>query len=145
MSASNPVAESIKFSIIKNGYPVKAVRLPFKPVYDNCKKNGTPLADVLELLKAEGVISAMEGDYIIFRSPENAAQVKTPPAEPEADDDSWWSKLPGLGNMQEKAKEAMAKMTPEQLAEVKKQVENMSDDEKKNIMGMMSQFIKKGK
>jgi len=38
------------------------------------------------------------------------------------------------------AKEAMDKMTPEQLAEVKKRVENMSDEEKKNIIKMMSQF-----
>ena len=34
----------------------------------------------------------------------------------------------------------MAKMTPEQLADIKKRVENMSDEEKQNILKMMSQF-----
>jgi CRISPR/Cas system-associated endoribonuclease Cas2 len=34
----------------------------------------------------------------------------------------------------------MAKMTPEQLTEIKKRVENMSDEEKKNILNMISQF-----
>ena len=142
MSASNPVADSIKHSITKNGFPGKVVRLPFKPVYDSCKKNGTALADVLELLKAENILGAMAGDYIVFRSPEQAAEaVQAREAAPKessgGDDSSWWSKL---GDLPAMAKEAMAKMTPEQLAEVKKRVENMSDEEKKNILNMMSQF-----
>ncbi|MEE8260581.1 MAG: hypothetical protein V3R14_06225 [Nitrospinaceae bacterium] len=142
MSASNPVADSIKHSITKNGFPGKVVRLPFKPVYDSCKKNGTALADVLELLKAENILGAMAGDYIVFRSPEKAAEaVQAREAAPKessgGDDSSWWSKL---GDLPAMAKEAMAKMNPEQLAEVKKRVENMSDEEKKNILNMMSQF-----
>ena len=142
MSASNPVADSIKHSITKNGFPGKVVRLPFKPVYDSCKKNGTALADVLELLKADNILGAMAGDYIVFRSPEQAAEAvqareAAPKEDSGADDSSWWSKL---GDLPAMAKEAMAKMTPEQLAEVKKRVENMSDEEKKNILNMMSQF-----
>jgi DNA-binding transcriptional MerR regulator len=134
MSASNPVADSIKHSIIKNGFPGKMVRLPFKPVYDSCKKNGTTLADVLEHLKTEDIFSSTEGDYIVFRSAEKAA-----PQE-DSSDPSWWSKLSGLGDLSSMAKEAMDKMTPEQLAEVKERVANMSDEEKKNIVKMMSQF-----
>jgi len=143
MSASNPVADSIKFSIIKNGFPGKVVRLPFKPVYDSCKKNGTALADVLEHLKGEGVLGAMAGDYIVFRSPEMAA-TENEPARKEASDSpegSWWSKLSGLGDLSSMAKEAMAKLKPEQLAEIKKRVENMSDDEKKNIMKTISEMM----
>jgi hypothetical protein len=148
MSASNPVADSIKHSITKNGYPEKVVRLPFKPVYDSCKKNGTALADVLEHLKVENILGSMEGDYIVFRSPEKAAEAvqaaKAPPKE-DSDDSSWWSKLPGIGDLPSMAKEAMAKMTPEQLADVKKRVENMSDEEKQNILKMMSQFTNPSK
>ena len=138
MSASNPVADSIKHSITKNGFPGKVVRLPFKPVYDSCKKNGTVLADVLDHLKSENILGAMEGDYIVFRSPEQAAEAVQ--AKEDSGDSSWWNKLSGLGDMSSMAKDAMAKMTPEQLAEVKDRVTNMSDEEKKNILNMMSQF-----
>ena len=143
MSAENPVADSIKHSITKNGFPGKGVRLPFKPVYDSCKKNGTALADVLDHLKGEDILGAMEGDYIVFRSPEQAAEaVQAKKATPKEDsgDSSWWSKLPGMGDLSGMAKDAMDKMTPEQLAEVKDRVANMSDEEKKNILNMMSQF-----
>jgi hypothetical protein len=148
MSASNPVADSIKHSIKKNGYPGKVVRLPFKPVYDSCKKNDTALADVLDHLKLESILGSMEGDYIVFRSPEKVAEAvqaaKAPPKE-DSGDSSWWSKLPGMGDLPSMAKEAMAKMTPEQLADVKKRVENMSDEEKQNILKMMSQFTNPSK
>jgi hypothetical protein len=145
MSASNPVADSIKHSISKNGFPGKVVRLPFKPVYDSCKKNGTALADVLDLLKGEGILGSMEGDYIVFRSPERAAEAvqAKEAAQKEGsatDDSSWWSKLPGMGDLSGMAKEAMDKMTPEQLEEVKNRVANMSDEEKQNMLKMMSQF-----
>lgn len=145
MSTSNPVADSIRHSIQKNGYPDKVVRLPFKPVYDSCKKNDTALADVLDILKTENIFGAMEGDYIVFRSPEKAAEAVqsakvAPKGESAEDSSSWWSKLSGLGDLSSMAKDAMDKMTPEQLAEVKERVENMSDEEKKNIVKMMSQF-----
>ena len=144
MAASNPVAESIKFSIIKNGFPEKAVRLPFKPVYDNCKQHGTALAAVLDQLKTEAVFGAVEGDYIVFRTPEKAADAASA-AKAEPEKSSWWSKLSGRGDMQAHAKEAMAKLTPDQLAELKKKVESMSDDEKKNIMNMVSQMMNPSK
>ena len=144
MSASDTVIDSIKHSIRKNGFPEKAVRLPFKPVYDSCKHNDTPLAEVLEQLKGEDILGSMEGDYIVFRSPEKTAEAaqskKTSPKEGDSADSPWWSKLSGLGDVASMAKEAMANMTPEQLAEIKNRVENMSDEEKKNILNMMSQF-----
>jgi hypothetical protein len=145
MSASNPVADSIKHSITKNGFPEKVVRLPFKPVYDSCKKNGTALADILDSLKEEGILGAMEGDYIVFRSPEKAAEAvqakeAATKGSSDAEDPAWWSKLPGMGDLSGMAKDAMDKMTPEQLAEVKDRVANMSDEEKSNILKMMSQF-----
>ena len=143
MTESNPVADSIRHSITKNGFPAKAVRLPFKPVYDSCKKNGVALADVLEQLKGEGIFGQMEGDYILFRSPEHAPRKKErmPDQTTGSEDSAWWQRLSGLGDLSSMAKEAMAKMTPEQLAEVKQRVENMSDEEKKNMMKMMADMF----
>ena len=148
MSAPNPILDSIKYSITKNGFPEKVVRLPFKPVYDSCKKNETALADVLEQLKGEGILGSMEGDYIVFRSPEKAAeavQAKQSAPQEDSGDTSWWSKLSGLGDISSMAKDAMANMTPEQLAEIRNRVENMSDEEKQNILKMMSQFTNPSK
>ena len=148
MSAPNPVLDSIKHSITKNGFPGKVVRLPFKPVYDSCKKSDVALADILDQLREENILGAMEGDYIVFRSPEKAAEaVQASQAAPkeDSDDSSWWSKLSGLGDVSSMAKEAMANMTPEQLAEIRNRVENMSDEEKKNILNMMSQFTNPSK
>lgn len=145
MSASNPVTDNIKHSITKNGFPDKVVRLPFKPVYDSCKKNDTALADVLDQLKTENILGAMEGDFIVFRSPEKAAEAvqaraAAPKEETGADDSAWWSKLSGMGDLSSLASEAMANMTPEQMAEVRERIANMSEEEKKNIIQMMSQF-----
>ena len=148
MSTSNPVADSIRHSITKSGFPGKVVRLPFKPVYDSCKKSDVALADILDELREENILGAMEGDFIVFRSPEKAAEAvqaaKAPPKE-DSGDSSWWSKLPGMDDLPSMAKEAMAKMTPEQLAEVKDRVANMSDEEKQNILKMMSQFTNPSK
>jgi len=119
------------------------VRLPFKPVYDSCKKNGTALADVLDHLKGENILGAMEGDYIVFHSPEKAAeavQAKEAAPKESSGDSSWFSKLSGMGDLSGMAKDAMDKMTPEQLAEIKDRVANMSEEEKQNILKMMSQF-----
>ena len=119
--------------------------MPFKPVYDSCKNNGTSLADVLDSLKRENILGAMEGDHIVFRSPEKAAEAiqakeAAPKESSDGEDPSWWSKLPGMGDLSGMAKDAMDKMTPEQLADVKDRVANMSDEEKNNILKMMSQF-----
>ena len=44
-----------------------------------------------------------------------------------------------IEGFQEAAKEAMGKMTSEQMDEIRKKVESMSDEEKQNIMKMFSQ------
>ena len=44
-----------------------------------------------------------------------------------------------MKGFQDAAKEAIGKMSPEQMQEIRKSVESMSDDEKMNIMKMFSQ------
>jgi DNA-binding GntR family transcriptional regulator len=44
-----------------------------------------------------------------------------------------------MKGFQEAAQEAMGKMTPEQMQEIRKSIESMSDEEKQNIMKMFSQ------
>ena len=44
-----------------------------------------------------------------------------------------------IDGFQKAAKEAMGKMTSEQMDEIRKKVESMSDEEKQNILKMFSQ------
>ena len=70
MTETNQAEESIKHSINKNGFPEKVVRLPFKPVYDACKKHGTNLSDVLDNLQEQQIFGKIIGNHVEFRSRE---------------------------------------------------------------------------
>jgi len=141
MTEPNQAEESIKHSINKNGFPEKIVRLPFKPVYDACKKHGTNLSSVLDNLQEQQIFGKIIGNHVEFRSREKI-DFKSPSAESSSasDDFSWIKGAAGnIKGFQDAAKEAMGEMTPEQMQEIRKSVESMSDEEKMNIMKMFSQ------
>lgn len=139
MTETNQAEESIKHSINKNGFPEKVVRLPFKPVYDACKKHGTNLSDVLDNLQEQQIFGKIIGNHVEFRSREKI-DFKAPNPSSAKDDFSWVKGAAGnMAGFQDAAKEAMGKMTPEQMQEIRKSVESMSDEEKMNIMKMFSQ------
>ncbi len=140
---SNPAEESIKLSIRKNGFPKKIVRLPFKPVYDACKKHGTSLSDVLDKLQNEQIFGKIVGNYVEFRSRERI-DFKAPD-EKSADEFSWLKGASNLKGFQEAAKDAMGEMTEEKMAEARKMIENMSDEEKMNLVKMFTQRFDPGK
>ena len=135
---SKSVEESIKHSIRKNGFPQKIVRLPFKPVYDACKRNGTPLAGVLDKLQEQQIFGKIIGNHLEFRSRE---KIDFKPASAESPDEFSWTEgsANNLKGFQEAAKDALGNMTPEQMAEARKMVENMSAEEKLNMLKMFSQ------
>lgn len=137
----NTVEASIKHSITKNGFPKKIVRLPFKPVYQSCKTHEAALTEVLKNLEAEEIFGKVSGDYIEFRSPQTL-HIQT--EKPTEDNPMDLSGLSGgaQGDLMTAARNYMENMTPEQKEEVQKKVDAMSDEEKMNIMKMMSQQIK---
>jgi len=138
MTESNRAEESIKHSIRKNGFPGKIVRLPFKPVYDACKNHGTNLSDVLDNLQEQQIFGKIIGNHVEFRSREKIDF--KPPDSSLANDFSWIKgAASNLKGFQEAAKDAMGKMTPEQMQEIRKSIESMSDEEKQNILKMFSQ------
>ena len=141
---SNSVEESIKHSIRKNGFPQKIVRLPFKPVYGACKRNGTPLAGVLDRLQEQQIFGKIIGNHLEFRSRE---KIDFKPASAESPDEFFWTEgsANNLKGFQEAAKDALGNMTPEQMAEAGKMVENMSAEEKLNMLKMFSQRFDSGK
>ena len=140
MTESNQAEESIKHSIRKNGFPAKIVRLPFKPVYDACKEHGTNLSDVLDHLQDQQIFGKIIGNYVEFRSREKIDFKSQKKNSSTANDLSWVKgAASNIEGFQEAAKEAMGKMTSEQMDEIRKTVESMSDEEKQNIMKMFSQ------
>ncbi len=142
---SNSAEESIKHSIRKNGFPEKIVRLPFKPVYDACKKHGTSLSDVLDKLQDEQIFGKITGNHLEFRSREKI-DFKVPAENaPASDKFSWIKGAANLKGFQEAAKNAMGEMTAEKLAEARKMINGMSDEEKMNMLKMFAQRFDPGK
>jgi hypothetical protein len=142
MSEPNSVAENIKHSIGKNGFPEKIVRLPFKPVYDACKRDGSSWTDVLDTLQEQQIFGKIVGNHVEFRSREKIdfKPASTKSSTESSDNFSW---IKGAANnlkgFQDAAKDAMGKMSPEQMDEARKMVENMSDEEKKEMLKMFTQ------
>lgn len=153
MTDSSTVDDSIRKSIQKFGFPEKVVRLPFKPVFESCKKHGCGLAEVLERLEQEKIFGDIEGNYIVFRSVEKQTEhvAKPAPAEDPGLDPNLMSALggmpdlSGIGDVQGAMKNAMDKMTPEQMKEIQGQISNMSDADKKNILKVVSELMNRNK
>ncbi len=139
------VEESIKFSLHKNGFPDKRVRLPFKAVYKSCKENDTSLTEVLENLKTEQIFGKVSGDHIEFCSLEKQnISAKTQAGEnPDVNGPAEGFGISDATEFEEMAKQAMANMTPEELDEIKARVGKMSEEEKQNLMKMFSQQFNK--
>ena len=135
MSDLTVVEDSIKHSIKKNGFPERVVRLPFKAVYESCKRHNTTLKNVLDSLIKDKIVGTIQGDHIEFYSPDNPASKTDTHTQP--DNTSWMNGLPDLGSLKETAQSYMSKMTPEQITEIRKTVENMSDEEKQSEMETM--------
>ena len=136
------VEESIKHSICKNGFPVKAVKLPFRPIYECCKQNSTALADVLGNLAKEDIFGKIKGDFIEFRSASNPEK-KEGQSPPDLGRLQELLKVFSAGQsgadanlegLQKTALEQMAKMTPGQIAELRGPLDGLSDEDKQNIL-----------
>ena len=137
MSDLTVVEDSIKHSIKKNGFPERVVRLPFKAVYESCKRHNTTLKNVLDSLIKDKIVGTIQGDHIEFCSPDNPTPKTDTRTQP--DNTSWMNDLPDLESLKETAQSYMSKMTPEQITEIRKTIENMSDEEKQNIMKTLTQ------
>ncbi len=129
-----PVEQSIRQSIEKNGFPAKTVRLPFKPVYQSCKQHRTSLSAVLKNLEAENIYGRIQGDHIAFRTRERLEEHVRREADtgPSAETGGWF----------DAAQDSLKNLTPEQLDQLKSQVNNMSDEEKQNLMQLFSEQFK---
>ncbi|QPJ64870.1 MAG: hypothetical protein G3M78_05500 [Candidatus Nitrohelix vancouverensis] len=132
--------ESIKHNLRKNGFPAKAVRLPFKSVYDACKKRDIALQDVLDRLKDDHIFSFIEGNHILFKCTPEKPESAKPQATPASGGPEGWN----AEQLQKMAQEQMASLSPEQMEEIRKTVESMSEEEKRNLMEMAAKQFRPG-
>lgn len=156
------VEDSILHSIKKNGFPDKAVNLPFRPIFNACKKQGEKLADVLKTLESQEVYSEIGEEKILFyrEKPQPAKQEKQTgnsannPFGFDAGDlfngipeDMINSAMEKMGNMDPeqlaKMKETLSQVDPEQLASMKEAVSKMSPEERENLMNQAKNMFNK--
>ena len=146
MTDSNTVEESIKYSIQKNGFPEKIVRLPFRPIYDACKKNGTSLTAVLNNLQKEKISGKIQENHIEFRCADKLEKPVdgTAAGKSGSSNFSWLKEKLSIAGFEKTAKEYLSKLSPDQIAEARKMAENMSVEEKMNLMKTFMQRFGKG-
>ncbi len=110
------VEKNIINSINKNGFPEKRVNLPFKAIFDSCKKNSVKLSDVLDNLKSQEIYSEIGDEKILFYKEKVEPSFDIPP------------------DFMKSAMDQMKNMDPEQLKELKKKVMKMSSDERGEML-----------
>lgn len=116
------VINSILNSIEKNGYPDKKVSLPFKPIFQSCKKHSVSMSSVLNALDAKGVCHEMKDDRILFY--DKNYQPKSAPEESP--------KIPE--GLYKAAMDRLKGMDPEEVEKMKKKVMDMSPEEQQELL-----------
>lgn len=118
------IKKTIMNNLQKNGYPEKKVSFTKAPLEAFIKKNDYDLDDILGEMEVEGIYSKQKVDKVIFSSSEFG--------EPAADNNAFNSF--NNDEMKKKAFEMMQNMSPEELADIKKKIDSMSDEEKAEMM-----------
>ncbi len=137
---SSSVEISVKQIIKKNGFPEKIVRLPFKPVYDSCKKSGVGLREILNRLEEEDIIGEIQGDYILFRAPNKRIDSEVSENKPPANEFKNPQGFPDLTKLSALGQDYLSKLNPEQINQFRQMMENMSEEEKAKIMELAKNF-----
>tara|TARA_Y100000588_G_C13625654_1_gene657318 strand:- start:20 stop:472 length:453 start_codon:yes stop_codon:yes gene_type:complete len=137
---SSSVEISIKQTIKKNGFPKKIVRLSFKSVYESCKNSGISLREVLNRLGQEDIIGEIQGDYILFRSPNKSIYPEVSNVEPPSNPFQNFQGFPDLSNLGTLGGDFLSKLNPEQKDEFRKMIANLSEEEKLKIMELAKNF-----
>ena len=128
----NIVETNIVQILEKNGYPEKKVSLPYKAIFESCKKHEVKLADVLKNLKEQKEIqNEIQDEKILFYSKAIAeAQEKQEAAKESGSSEDLFGFSPDLAA---KAFEKLG-LTPEKIKEFQTMYEGLSPDQKKDIL-----------
>ncbi|SMF81819.1 hypothetical protein [Pseudobacteriovorax antillogorgiicola] len=132
----------------KNGFPDNQVTLPLEKMYEIAYQRGLNFNKVLEFLKErEGIEHQKTDEKILF--------FKAPQAQPENFDlnqfdmskmDEMMKQAEGMGgamgNLFAQAKGILDKMSPDQVQNMMKMLENMPSEQKEELMRKAQDFTK---
>ena len=136
------IARVIK-TLQDNGYPENRVSLPLEKMYEQAEKNGTSFNKVLDFLKEkEGIDHEKTTQKIIFFPVQEEEQQAEPLGgfDPSAIADMMSGLDPekmknmSFGGMMMEAARMLKNMSPDQIAKIKSMVENLSDEERQELM-----------
>lgn len=109
-------AANITRTLQKNGYPGQRVALPLERMYEVAHEKGLNFNKALELLATLGIDHEKTTEKVIFFPKEEA--------KPKLD----------FATLATQAQEMMKNMSPEQLKAVQDMVQNMTEDQKLDMM-----------
>lgn len=109
----------VRKNLEKNGFPDKSVAFPLEKMYESASQRGFSFNKVRDELKEIDIASEIEGDRIIFTKHTAAAASAADPFD--------------MSNMAALAQQMLAKMTPEQQAQISQMMQNMSPEEMSRI------------
>lgn len=124
----SPFLGNIKATLEKNGFPTKRVALPLERMYEVAYEKSLNFNKALDLLDAEGIGHEKTSSKVIFFSRQ---------AEPldQAGGDAF-----DLSAMMAQASEILKTMSPEQLKEMEALYQNMSVEQKEEMMEKAKQM-----
>lgn len=153
------MADNIVRNLEKNGFPANSVALPLERLYESADKSGINFNKVLDLLSTQGIGNSKTPEKIVFSKAETlrnttpSSAVESEPASPfsgfdfDAIKNMDFSKLNlkdlNLGSMMSQASAMMKNMSPAQLAELKKKYDQMSPDERADLVSKVKSVIPK--
>ena len=127
------IIQSVVHSLEKNGFPEKKVTLPFKPVFDACKKKDVKLADVLRQLETQEILSDIGNEKILFYTKEHMLNDAQNAAAGDDMDKGMFAR----------AMDQLKSMDPAKLKEMKDKVMAMSPEERADLLEKAKDMFKK--
>jgi hypothetical protein len=151
----NDFVEKVLKNLHKNGFPEKKVAFPLEKMYEAADDTDISFNKVLDTLKAQGIDHIKTPEKIIFSKHAEPAYSGMPGLDginPDMFSNLNPDMLKGfnpdmlkginldmfkgmdMSKLMSMASEMMKNMTPEQMEAVKKQYENMSDEERREML-----------
>ena len=126
--------QSVIGNLEKNGFPEKKVSFPLERMYEAADNKGLNFNKVLEALAGLGIAHEKTPEKVIFRSTAHDAPAAAPAGNPfEGMDLSGLRDLPPE-QMMAAAAQAMQQMSPEQLEALRGVMDNMTDEQRAEMM-----------
>ena len=153
------MADNILRNLEKNGFPANSVALPLERLYESAHKSGINFNKVLELMASMGITNSKTPEKIVFSKAQPPAHA-TPSSDVESEAASPFSgfdfealkkmdfsklnlKDLSLGSMMSQASSMMKNMSPSQLADIKKMYDQMSPDERADLVSKVKSVVTK--